>query len=150
MEAKGEEQDNEDVFIIELLSFMCSPEFQAEFTSFYDQHAVRWEPPIDGEEHSHGNHELFLQFKAMVEQRIGGFLKSKGIDEGAFVSRSRRAMNAAQSGEKHVQDADEAWSHVLMQLLAGTEFDSFVELMQQVQQERAAESAQAESKLSHK
>ena len=150
MEAKGEEQDNEDVFIIELLSFMCSPEFQSAFLGFYDRHAVRWQPPLDGEEHSHGNHELFLQFKAMVEQRIGGFLQSKGIDEGAFVSRSRRAMNAAQSGEKHVQDADEAWSHVLMQLLAGTEFDSFVELMQQVQQERAAESAQAESKLSHK
>lgn len=143
MDAKGAD---EDVFIIELMSFMCSPAFQAAFQGFYEAHGAQWQPPLDGEEHSHANHELFVEFKSMVETHISGFLRSKGIDEAAFVSRSRRAMEAAQGGAKHMKDADEAWSHVLLQLLAGTEFDSFCELMQQ----QHLECARAESKSGRK
>ena len=125
------------------MSYLCSAAFQQHFEEFYADHSQSFRLS-ESEEQSHDNFELFEQFKTMVEQRITTFLRSRKISEAAFVSRSRKAMEAAQhGGENKVSDSNQAWSHVLEQVIAGTEYSSFCELMQ-------AQAQAADAKASHK
>jgi hypothetical protein len=147
----GEDGDDpdEDLVIVELMSYLCSAGFQQDFEKFYAQHASGFQAS-ESEEQSHENYTLFEEFQRMVESRIISFLESHGVSDTAFVSRSRKAMHAVQceSGESKVSDSDQAWGHVLSQVIAGTEYESFCGLMQEMYKVHAA--GAAEAKGSHK
>ena len=96
MEDKGAADD--DQLVLNLVTYICSADFQNTFTRFYEEHCFKFDDVQ--EEQSHECFTVYEEFSKMFESKIGVWLQQKSISQSEFMSRCNEVRGYLRSIHK--------------------------------------------------
>mmetsp|Transcript_105058 Transcript_105058/g.321997 ORF Transcript_105058/g.321997 Transcript_105058/m.321997 type:complete len:140 (-) Transcript_105058:210-629(-) len=96
-EVAGPENDGSLAYRLE--DYLLSGSFLMQLNAFVTQHADKFED-LQGGEHEHEWHDIFLEYERMLNDRVEAFLKAEGVTAEQAVEACMRAKAAGQEDYK--------------------------------------------------